>query len=939
MADYVVRLSGQDNLSSTINKVKTELNDLGSKGQTATEKIDAKFNKIINSTAPLKRQLRDLQQLMAQMNFDGMSNTEQFTRVAQAAGQIKDAMADASEAVRRYSNDTATLQAGIQAFQGLAAVGTVATGVMALFGAENEDAAKAIQKVQGALAILNGVQTVANTLNKDSALMLKLKQIRLVATTAATGANTVATTANTAATTANTIATKAWNVVKAVSKALMGDFSGLVIVGAAALATYAFATSSSSDKQKEMNANVEQGTTFLQKQIDATKEVAKSIDSEKYQIAQLLGVLQNENVAYDDKVKALEKLKGIIPSVNGYIASEGTYHGNAVVEIRKHIAALDDLQKALAAFKLGQKIQDELTAAKFEQFKLQQQRNKYNNAIQHNNQVIQRHSTTETWHDEESGRDISITNYDKLAYDAIEANKKNTKGLENVNEQLTAANQKVEARTREQQQHKQFQQQEGGSARAQTAVVLANGNPQQAVDYFIGRDKITSPKSGGGGHDVPTGGGGGHTETQAEKDAKEQAKYQTTINNLESQYNDKLITELEYKKKVKEAEESHLKYLFETNKATQADIDRYNAADIDLTQTTIKVNYESNIEDLNTQLQHGFITSEEYAEGIADTLKNVYLENLKAGTATKEMADAYKEAQKNAEGIKLDKDLDKLLDTTYSKQESSFEKATKADEPVTFDTQLNGIEDQMNFNDDLIEQLNTIKQLYEELGLTGTESYDSINAKILEATESNDVLAEQAKEIKDKQTKWADKQKEIEGYSEAIGNLGSTFSSLGGALDESTGQWLNFTGQALDATAKLLPEIMKLITAKNAEAIASGAAEGAKVPFPGNIAAILSIVATIASVFASLPKFASGGIVSGGSTHGDRVLARLNGGEMILNGSQQSNLFRAIENGDFGSSPDESPTINFRLKGSDIYGSLKNFGKGQMKTGKNIGIK
>lgn len=158
---------------------------------------------------------------------------------------------------------------------------------------------------------------------------------------------------------------------------------------------------------------------------------------------------------------------------------------------------------------------------------------------------------------------------------------------------------------------------------------------------------------------------------------------------------------------------------------------------------------------------------------------------------------------------------------------------------------------------------------------------------------------------------------------------------MGGANAE----WLNFTAQALEGTAKIIPVIQKLIAAKQAESIASGTAEAAKVPYPANIAAILSIVATVASVFASLPKFASGGIVSGGSTHGDRVMARLNGGEMVLNGHQQSNLFRAIENGDFGSGTVEAPTINFRLKGSDIYGSLKNFGKGQLKTGKNIGIK
>jgi hypothetical protein len=309
---------------------------------------------------------------MAKMNFDGLSNTEQFTQVAQAAGRIKDAIADASAATQRFANDTATLQAGIQAFQGLAAVGTVATGAMALFGAENEDAAKAIQKVQGALAILNGVQTVANTLNKDSALMLKLKEVRMIASKAATTANTTATAVNTAGTVANTAATKAWNVVKAVSKALLGDFTGLLIVGAGALAAYAIATADSSDEQSKLNDNIDKGTSFMEKQTAASKEVAKSIDTEKYQISQLISVIQNENVAYEDKVNALNQLKGIIPSVNGYISSEGTYHGNAVVAIRNHIKALDDLSKALAAFKLGQKIQEDVTTAEWDKFQANQ---------------------------------------------------------------------------------------------------------------------------------------------------------------------------------------------------------------------------------------------------------------------------------------------------------------------------------------------------------------------------------------------------------------------------------------------------------------------------------------------------------------------------------------------------------------------------------------
>lgn len=49
---------------------------------------------------------------------------------------------------------------------------------MGLLGTENEDVAKALMKVQSVLAVLNGVQAIANVLNKDSAFMLRLKQIR-----------------------------------------------------------------------------------------------------------------------------------------------------------------------------------------------------------------------------------------------------------------------------------------------------------------------------------------------------------------------------------------------------------------------------------------------------------------------------------------------------------------------------------------------------------------------------------------------------------------------------------------------------------------------------------------------------------------------------------------------------------------------------------------
>ena len=67
----------------------------------------------------------------------------------------------------------------------------------------------------------------------------------------------------------------------------------------------------------------------------------------------------------------------------------------------------------------------------------------------------------------------------------------------------------------------------------------------------------------------------------------------------------------------------------------------------------------------------------------------------------------------------------------------------------------------------------------------------------------------------------------------------------------------------------------------------------AALPFVGVAIAgamIGALIATIASSANKVPKFASGGIVPGGDGSGDRVLARVNPGELILNKAQQGRL-------------------------------------------------
>lgn len=87
----------------------------------------------------------------------------------------------------------------------------------------------------------------------------------------------------------------------------------------------------------------------------------------------------------------------------------------------------------------------------------------------------------------------------------------------------------------------------------------------------------------------------------------------------------------------------------------------------------------------------------------------------------------------------------------------------------------------------------------------------------------------------------------------------------------------------------------------------------------------VSGTAQLVSMVATISQFATGGIVGGNSKSGDRVLARVNSGEMILNAAQQAQLF-AIANGRM------QPTVN-----TDVLAGLMAGGAGGVKAGSVVG--
>ena len=118
-------------------------------------------------------------------------------------------------------------------------------------------------------------------------------------------------------------------------------------------------------------------------------------------------------------------------------------------------------------------------------------------------------------------------------------------------------------------------------------------------------------------------------------------------------------------------------------------------------------------------------------------------------------------------------------------------------------------------------------------------------------------------------------------------------------------------------------------TANTAAAVSGAAKSVSWLPIVGPILAVAAIAAIIGGIMAAANKgkFASGGIVSGPSKIGDFNIARVNGGEMILNNRQQANLFNMLDHNRIDNQSMSPQNVSFRIQGDSLVGVIDNYNK------------
>ena len=713
-------------------------NDTMAKGSTGN--LRKELRATLQAAASLENEYRKLS-AAEKSSAQGQELRAKIDELIQRGGQLKDTMGDVNSAITRVASDTAQIDAAVGALGALNAVAQVGVGVFSMLGVEEGKLEQVQKDLMAVIAIGNGLQTIQNALQKESALMM--------------WANAVKTSVLTAATKGDTIIQTAWNVAKAVGKALLGDFTGLLIVGAGALATYSIATSGSSE---ELDENSKSAENAKKKNEEFYKSVADGCAKNIASLVRLTAEWKNLRTA-QQKNEFLQKNRK---------------------EIEKFTGATNDLAKAFDGLvKNSGKIVDALIQIGVA--------NAYAALIE-----------------EEAGNYVRK----KLALQTYKYKKWNAG--DNANSGIIKN------------------------------AGLGEGDYKR-VDFGFGRTKAVFTEAGA-----------------AKATAYEMRKSQKD--------------NLDERKKVEDNFTKKMGNLIgkmnEAQKKGDAVIPREHTAATSARTTSTSSNNAKNY----TKGSIGYIDkqistlNERLKSTTSDAVRIAITKQIKALEAQKvEIQFVAEKGMTMAEGIK------KMLKPAL---EQDF--VLKSIEPPAIDPEK------------IKEGMRQVAEIIKAGTAEWQREIDEIKADTL---------------------------------NNAIYNLANSFRSLGTIIGGVAGQMVSWAAQSAASIAQMLAENAQLIISAQAVAMANGAKSAFALPFPFNLAAWASVAATIAGIFASLPKFATGGIVGGSGYNGDRQLIRANSGEMVITRAQQARLWSAISGGgQLGGGQ-----VTFKISGQELYGVLSNY--------------
>lgn len=304
--------------------------------QEATGKHQLSVGDYAIASKGLKQELRELTMQMAEMKLNGEQNSAVYQQMSARAGQLKDALTDASNEINKMSSDTQALDATMGAAT-LAKGGVGAyVGAMSALGADSENASDAQKTLGTTTGALMGITAAANQLQKESALMTGISVVQTKALAKAEVYERLVKIKGTAATKAATVAQRVYNAVAAANPYVLLAMALITVVGA--LAAYAAGVDKSAKAQSKLNEQEKIHLDQMERAIEITN--LRSQQQEK-DVQRALELAKAENKGIEETQKLEDQL---------YIAQKSRNTSNRAF-YAEEIADLDKNREKLAQLK------------------------------------------------------------------------------------------------------------------------------------------------------------------------------------------------------------------------------------------------------------------------------------------------------------------------------------------------------------------------------------------------------------------------------------------------------------------------------------------------------------------------------------------------------------------------------------------------------------
>ena len=193
--EIVVKLSiqtkdteaGLESVKSDLKGVEDEIKKINDTPLTLDEKLKEITKQVESgglSMRELTKKIKEYQTIAVQAGRESPIGREAIMRAA----SLQDELGDLRNEITRLSADGQKMQGALALGSAVAGGYGALQGVMALAGQENEALMQSLVKMQAAQSVLAGIEQVRLSLEKESVLMLNLKNAQTKIATVLTGA-------------------------------------------------------------------------------------------------------------------------------------------------------------------------------------------------------------------------------------------------------------------------------------------------------------------------------------------------------------------------------------------------------------------------------------------------------------------------------------------------------------------------------------------------------------------------------------------------------------------------------------------------------------------------------------------------------------------------------------------------------------------------------